>query len=146
MDETQENHLKAYGITYWVLQQDVEVDWLLNYRGGSFMCKYHDLIEQECVIRGVSYQIIADAQSSAIRRSRQQNPEGISAHQGHSFFSKTNETAQSPDRRIRSYRGHYRPGRKTRQSRDTHQNSAWPDQPHGLSSRNTAGSPGTGTQ
>ncbi len=66
MDDTQQNHLKAYGITYWVLQQDVEVDWLLNYRGGSFMCKYHDLIEQECVIRGVSYQIIADAQSTAI--------------------------------------------------------------------------------
>jgi len=66
MDDTQQNHLKAYGITYWVLQQDVEVDWLLNYRGGSFMCKYHDLIEQECVIRGVSYQIIANAQSSAI--------------------------------------------------------------------------------
>lgn len=66
MDETQKNHLKAYGIAYWVLQQDVEVSWLLNYRGGSFMCKYHELIEQECVIRGVSYQIIADAQSNAI--------------------------------------------------------------------------------
>ena len=66
MDETQKNHLKAYGIAYWILQQEVEVDWLLNYRGGSFMCKYHDLIEQECVIRGVSYQIIADAQSTAI--------------------------------------------------------------------------------
>ncbi len=66
MDDTQKNHLKAYGIAYWVLQQDVEVDWLLNYRGGSFMCNYYDLIEQECVIRGVSYQIIADAQSTAI--------------------------------------------------------------------------------
>jgi len=66
MDETQKNHLKAYGIAFWILQQDVEVDWLLNYRGGSFMCKYNELIEQECVIRGVSYQIIADAQSTAI--------------------------------------------------------------------------------
>ncbi len=66
MDDTQKNHLKAYGISYWVLQQEVEVNWLLNYKGGSFMCKYHDLIEQECVIRGVSYQIIADAQSTAI--------------------------------------------------------------------------------
>ncbi len=66
MDESQKNHLKAYGIAYWVLQQEVEVDWLLNYKGGSFMCQYHDLIEQECVIRGVSYQIIADAQSTAI--------------------------------------------------------------------------------
>ena len=66
MDETQQNHLKAYGIAYWILEKDVEVDWLLNYRGGSFMCKYHDLIEQECSVRGVSYEIIADAQSTAI--------------------------------------------------------------------------------
>lgn len=66
MDESQQNHLKAYGIAYWVLQQEVEVDWLLNYRGGSFMCPYHDIIEKECVIRGVTYQIIADAQYSAI--------------------------------------------------------------------------------
>jgi hypothetical protein len=66
MDNTQQNHLKAYGIAYWTLQQDVEVDWLLNYRGGSFMCKYHELIEIECRVRGVSYQILADAQSTAI--------------------------------------------------------------------------------
>lgn len=66
MDDTQKNHLKAYGIAYWVLEQQVEVDWLLNYRGGSFMCKFHELIESECLIRGVSYQVIADAQSTAI--------------------------------------------------------------------------------
>ena len=39
MDEVQKNHLKAYGIAYWALQRDVEVTWLLNYRGGSFMMK-----------------------------------------------------------------------------------------------------------
>ncbi len=66
MDETQKNHLKAYGIAYWELQQDVEVTWLLNYKGGSFMSKYHEIIEQECIIRGVSYTVIADAQSTAI--------------------------------------------------------------------------------
>ena len=66
MDETQQNHLKAYGIAYWILEKEIEIDWLLNYRGGSFMCKYYDVIEQECKIRGVSYQIIADAQSTAI--------------------------------------------------------------------------------
>jgi hypothetical protein len=66
MDNTQKNHLKAYGVAYWVLTQEVEVDWLLNYRGGSFMCKYHEMIENECVVRGVTYQIIADAQSTAI--------------------------------------------------------------------------------
>lgn len=66
MDETQDNHLKSYGIAYWTLEQGVEVSWLLNYRGGSFMCKYHELIEEECMIRGVSYEVIADAQSTAI--------------------------------------------------------------------------------
>ena len=66
MDESQKNHLKAYGIAYWVLQAEVEVDWLLNYRGGSFMCKYAKQIEDECRIRGVDFEIIADAQSTAI--------------------------------------------------------------------------------
>ena len=66
MDETQSNHLKAYGISYWVLRQDVEVQWLLNYRGGSFMMKDVTDIENECKIRGVSFTVIADAQAAAI--------------------------------------------------------------------------------
>jgi len=66
MDDTQKNHLKSYGIAYWILEQEVEVSWLLNYRGGSFMVQYHDLIEKECLIRGVSCEVIADAQASAI--------------------------------------------------------------------------------
>lgn len=68
MDDTQTNHLKAYGIAYWVLENEQEVDWLLNYRGGSFMIKNQALIEKECRIRGVSFQIIADVQSSQILR------------------------------------------------------------------------------
>jgi len=66
MDENQKNHLKAYGIAYWVLERDVEVDWLLNYRGGSFMMKKAAAIEDELLIRGVSYEIIPDAKSTAI--------------------------------------------------------------------------------
>ncbi len=66
MDATQKNHLKAYGIAYWVLNNDVEVDWLLNYRGGSFMFKHFKQLENECLIRGVSYEVIADAKSTAI--------------------------------------------------------------------------------
>lgn len=66
MDQTQKNHLKAYGIAFWVLKQDVEVNWLLNYRGGSFMIKYAKAIEDECYIRGVISEVIADAQSTAI--------------------------------------------------------------------------------
>jgi len=68
MDDTQKNHLKAYGIIYWVLQHDVEASWLLNYKGGSFMFKHADVFENELKIRGVSYQVIADVQSSAILR------------------------------------------------------------------------------
>jgi len=66
MDNTQQNHLKAYGIAYWVLKQDVEVSWLLNYRGGSFMFPYTQPFEEECSIRGVSFQVISDGQSAAI--------------------------------------------------------------------------------
>ncbi len=66
MDGNQKNHLKAYGIAYWTLQRNVEVDWLLNYRGGSFMCKHAVEIEKECVIRGVSFEIIADVQATSI--------------------------------------------------------------------------------
>ena len=68
MDDTQKNHLKAYGVIYWVLQHDIEASWLLNYKGGSFMFKQADVFENELKIRGVSYQIIADVQSSAILR------------------------------------------------------------------------------
>ena len=68
MDEdAQKNHLKAYGIAYWVLQNDIEVEWLLNYRGGSFMMSYYQTIEEECIIRGVSYEVVADAQANQIK-------------------------------------------------------------------------------
>ena len=66
MDEGQKNHLKAYGIAYWTIKQKVEVDWLLNYRGGSFLVKYAKAVEDECKIRGVSYEIIADGKTNAI--------------------------------------------------------------------------------
>ena len=66
MDDAQKNHLKAYGIAYWVLQREVEVDWLLNYRGGSFMMKDAKAIRDELMIRGVSYELIPNAKSTAI--------------------------------------------------------------------------------
>lgn len=66
MDERQQNHLKAYGITYWILESGGKADWLLNYRGGSFATKYAKSIETECVIRGVSYEVVADAQYAKI--------------------------------------------------------------------------------
>jgi len=66
MDESQKNHLKAYGIAYWVLERGVDVKWLLNYRGGSFMISNIKEIESECLVRGVSFEIIADAQANLI--------------------------------------------------------------------------------
>lgn len=66
MDETQKNHLKAYGLAYWVLENEVGISWLLNYRGGSFMVKYARSIEEELVIRGISFEVIADVQSTLV--------------------------------------------------------------------------------
>lgn len=67
MDEaSQSNHLKAYGITFWVLEQGREAWWLLNYRGGSFVFEHNTQFERECLTRGVSYEIIADAKYAAI--------------------------------------------------------------------------------
>ena len=69
MDESQNNHLKSYGIAYYAIENDIKVDWLLNYQGGSFLIKHHKEIENECNLRGVSYKIIADIQSTKILQS-----------------------------------------------------------------------------
>lgn len=66
MDDVQKNHLKAYGIAFLSLQKTIEVDWLLNYRGGSFGMIQNLEIEKECKIRGVSYEILADVQYNKI--------------------------------------------------------------------------------
>jgi len=66
MDEAQKDHLKSYGLTYWVLQNGIEISWLLNYRGGSFITEYNSEVEEECVIRGISYEVIADSKANAI--------------------------------------------------------------------------------
>ncbi|WBU89716.1 asparagine synthetase B [Cellulophaga omnivescoria] len=64
--ESQKNHLKAYGITYWVLAKQQKVHWLLNYRGGSFLLPDGDSIRKECQIRGVSFEILSTAQAESI--------------------------------------------------------------------------------
>ena len=69
MNITQTNHLKAYGIAYMAINKNIQVDWLLNYEGGSFLIKYHNSIEKECNIRGVLFNVIADVQSTEILRS-----------------------------------------------------------------------------
>ncbi|WP_310559945.1 asparagine synthetase B [Flavobacterium sp.] len=67
MDETtQQNHLKAYGITYWCIEKKYKASWLLNYRGGSFLLTDAPEIRKECQIRGVSFEVLSDAETNQI--------------------------------------------------------------------------------
>ena len=64
--EGQKNHLKAYGLTYWTLDKQLKVSWLLNYRGGSFLLPDVPEIQRECQIRGISFEVISDAKTEEI--------------------------------------------------------------------------------
>lgn len=63
---SQNNHLKSYGIAYWVLNQNQNIKWLLNYRGGAFLLPNYDNITKECQIRAVSYELISDEEAIRI--------------------------------------------------------------------------------
>lgn len=67
MDDTQTNHLKAYGLSFYLLENQVVIEWLLNYRGGAFLTPHLISIEEELVLRGVSYEILADGQVNRIK-------------------------------------------------------------------------------
>lgn len=67
MDDSQTNHLKAYGVSYWALEHEVVIEWLLNYRGGSFLYPHLQGIEEELLLRGIRYEIITDGQANSIR-------------------------------------------------------------------------------
>jgi hypothetical protein len=78
--EGQKNHLKAYGITFWTLEKQQKVKWLLNYRGGSFLLPDFDEVQRECQIRGVSFEVISDAKAESILQeisSPSQNMEAV---------------------------------------------------------------------
>lgn len=64
--DTQRDHLKAYGITYFALEKNLEVRWLLNYRGGAFLISDTEELRRECQIRGVSFEVISDSKSLQI--------------------------------------------------------------------------------
>ena len=66
MDKAQKDHLKAYGTAFWILGEEINVEWILNYRGGSFMIDTYAQVEKECRVRGVSYEIIDPEQTLAI--------------------------------------------------------------------------------
>lgn len=66
MDLTQTDHLKAYGLTYWALTKNVQTEWLLNYRGGSFLLDAESFLIAECRIRGVSFEQVSTSQAQSI--------------------------------------------------------------------------------
>ncbi len=66
MDASQTDHLKAYGVAFWVLQQGGTVEWLLNYRGGAFLAASTESLERELRIRDVAYQKISPSESARI--------------------------------------------------------------------------------
>jgi hypothetical protein len=78
--DSQKNHLKAYGITYWTLKKELKVKWLLNYKGGSFLLPDTEAIQRECQIRGISFEVISNAKAESILEeiaSPSQNMEAI---------------------------------------------------------------------
>ena len=66
MDDAQKNHLKAYGLTFAVLQRGGYSDWLLNYRGGSFLLPYEKFVHTECMIRGITFEVLSDVQINTV--------------------------------------------------------------------------------
>ena len=73
MDQTQTDHIKAYGIAFWSLENNQEVDWLLNYKGGSFLLLNNKQLQNECIIRGVSYHIINSTEVNGIYQTIEEN-------------------------------------------------------------------------
>ena len=66
MDDSQKNHLKAYGVAFWIIQEQINVEWILNYKGGSFMTDNLEKIQQECRVRGVTYKILTTEQTLSV--------------------------------------------------------------------------------
>jgi len=66
MDGAQTNHLKGYGLAYLALKKEVSVDWLLNYRGGSFMIAWSAFLERECVVRGIYFEKLSSEQVNTL--------------------------------------------------------------------------------
>ena len=67
MDESQSNHLKAYGVAYYLLENEITIEWLLNYRGGAFLSPHLSAVEEELILKGVSYEVLADGQIQNIK-------------------------------------------------------------------------------
>jgi hypothetical protein len=66
MDLSQSDHLKAYGITFRALTNGIKADWLLNYKGGSFLLDYSDQVAAECRIEDVSFKQVSASEAASI--------------------------------------------------------------------------------
>ena len=78
--DSQAEHLKAYGLTYWTLQKQLKVKWLLNYRGGSFLLPDTEEIKKECQVRGISFELLSNSKTEEILKlieSPSQNMESV---------------------------------------------------------------------
>ncbi|MCK4965797.1 asparagine synthetase B, partial [bacterium] len=73
MDLEQTNHLKAYGATFWTLERGINIEWLLNYRGGAFLINYTGAVERELRVRGVSFNLVSSAEISGIYKAIEEN-------------------------------------------------------------------------
>lgn len=73
MDLKQTDHLKSYGIAYWILERNVNIEWLLNYRGGSFLFPQSLIFESECRLRGIYYETISSVQVNSIYATIEEN-------------------------------------------------------------------------
>jgi hypothetical protein len=66
MDLKQTDHLKAYGVAFWALERGINVEWLLNYRGGSFMLDHFSAAERELRLRGVTFSNLSPSQATQV--------------------------------------------------------------------------------
>ena len=78
MDRDQTNHLKAYGLTFWVLEGGQTAEWLLNYRGGAFLLPDSELVRAQAALRGVRTEPVDAAAVARIRgRMEEGNMEAV---------------------------------------------------------------------
>jgi hypothetical protein len=67
-EEGQKEHLKASGLAFYALERGIEVEWLLNYRGGSFLLPFAEELKLECRIRNITYEVLSEGDAQSIRR------------------------------------------------------------------------------
>src|SRR5438034_7289846 len=84
MDDSQSDHLKAYGVAYRVVQAGIKAEWLLNYRGGSFLLPDGPAIRRDAALAGVSVEPVEEAHVTAIRGEIERSEEHTSELQSHS--------------------------------------------------------------